>query len=173
MKRVNRSVIIFSLCAVFGVLASDDVSLPPAAASALKELDATINRAKQIAADKLRWSQQEEMKKGNLQTANLIQSKIDALIPPQAKVEQVNPSECPPTLIGKWVCSGDGVVRELRTGGEAVTARGNKGSWKVMHGKLIVKWSDGYTDTLDFPPKKGVMTGANQRGDLFSYTKQR
>ena len=141
------------------VQAADEKELPLAAKSALKELEATTDKAKGIAVGKLKSVLQVELKKGNLEGANLIQAKIDEL--------SVNED-----AVGRWSYK-DGSFVDLREDGSALHSHGAGGRWAIRGNKLTISYHNGSIDTVDLPPKNGVSQCINNRGATFEVTKQK
>ncbi len=157
MKRVLSIVVVF-LIVVSSVFAADEGKMPLAASTALAKMDQDIVKAKNAAVVILKKTLQEETKKGNLKTANMIQEKIDEL------------SESPSfSLVGLWTGK-NGYTYELKEDGNVVTTDNNKGKWTIDKSKLVISFPN-IIDSYRLPPKKGVVKGTNSRGQDLMMTK--
>ena len=152
-----KTMLVVLLIAASHVFAAGDEKMPLTASTALLKMDQDIAKAKSLAVVTLRKSLQEEIKKGNLKTANMIQEKIDEL------------SDAPlPSLIGKW--TGNGYSYELSESGDVFASDNSRGKWAIEKSKLVLKFPN-CTDTYQWPPKKGMLKGSNSRGASLMLTK--
>ena len=156
MKTVLNILVAF-LIGVSYVLAAGEEKMPLTASTALSKMEQDIAKAKNTAVVILKKTLQEETKKGNLKTANMIQEKIDEL------------SESPSSsLVGIW--TGNGYSYELKENGDVVSSDNNKGKWTIDKSKLLLTFSN-CTDSYRLPPKKGVVKGTSSRGADLMMTK--
>jgi hypothetical protein len=128
--------------------------LPQMATIALEKMNRDIEAAKREAVDTLKKLQKEEMKKGNLQIANMLQEKIDELSP-KLSLQAV---------VGKWTCGGNKI--EIFDNGTATFRDKNKGSWTFdkAKSKIVINWDFGHINYFDYPPKNGIMKGFSVDG---------
>jgi hypothetical protein len=151
VKSILCLIVVFTVVWPSLVLAEKN-QLPQAANAALEKMNRDIEDAKREAVNTLKKLQKEEMKKGNLKSANLLQDKIDEL--------SANPSLN--ILIGKWERKGYSIC-EFFGDGKASTGE-RVGFWSLENKKVVVTWDNGYVDTYDYPPINGVMNGVCKDG---------
>lgn len=72
-------------------------------------------------------------------------------------------------LVGQWQVAGIGryQIKEDNTANLGTI----NGKWSIKGKKFIIVWDNGYTDTYDYPPKKGVMSGINSSNNILKATK--
>jgi len=146
-------------------------------AEAKKMYDTAVAKARDQALKDLKPIQIAETKKGNLDGAMLVKSKVDELtaeIPkPAAEGDLAKP--LPPNtdprvtlLLGKWkvgVVGGPFLAnREFRENGVIAKSDNSTGKYLIEKDKVIVTWPYGVIDTFRLPPKNGVMEGSSTNG---------
>jgi len=152
---------------------------------ARKAFDAAIAKARDQALKDLKPIQTAETKKGNLDGAMLVKSKVDELtseIPkPSAEgdlAKPVPPSTDPRTtmLLGKWRVTVPGTdwASNWEFRDNSVMFRSEKpnvsGKYVIEKDKVVISWSDGEINTLKFPKHEtSVMEGSNNKGQQMRF----
>jgi hypothetical protein len=144
---------------------------------ARKAFDAAVAKARDQALKDLKPIQTAETKKGNLDGAMLVKSKVDELtseIPKPAAegdlAKPVPPSTDPRVtlLLGKWkvgVVGGPFLAnREFRENGVIAKSDNSTGKYLIEKDKVIVTWPYGVIDTFRLPLKNGVLEGSSSNG---------
>ncbi|HCE42818.1 MAG TPA: hypothetical protein DET40_04670 [Lentisphaeria bacterium] len=168
MKKLTVMVV---MVLAVGLMAADEkVKVPAELTTAQQAYRAQIEAA--TAQIKVKYQQKlEALKKtlgaqGRLEEAMQVQREITAL----TKVDDVEldvPANGKSRAIGKWQWGNSGVV-ELKADG-TVAGRGVNGTWKTVNKKTVVKWNDGWTDTLTISDTDTSVT--NNRGDKYSVSR--
>lgn len=187
----TASILILIILIIPMCLWAQDAKLPPEAAKVMEKYDKTVtdakkvydsavNKAREQALKDLKPIQTTETKKGNLDGALLVKSKIEELtaeIPkPAAEGDLAKP--LPPNtdpkvafLLGKWKVTVPGMnwASTWEFKDKYVMVRYEKldspGKYAIEKEKVIITWEDGEIDTLRLP-KHGVniMEGSTNKG---------
>lgn len=139
------------------LLSGEPDAIPRAAKDALAKMDQEIGKAKTAALLVLKKSLQDEMEKGNLATANLIQEKIDELSPPSF-------------VPGKWTQEGTSYSYDFKDNGDVIANDGNRGKYKVSNSKVVATFPNG-SFVLELPMKDGTVKATWSQGGEFIFKK--
>jgi len=174
---------------------AQDAKMPAEAKRVIDKYDASVEAAKKVfetavakardqALKDLKPIQVSETKKGNLDGAMLVKSKVDELTAeiqkPAAEGDLAKP--IPPStdprvamLIGKWkvYTTGYSVVYEFKDEGEVTRIPNNIGKYSFEKDKLVITWNNGEVVTAKLPkPGVTIMDAQSSRGLSYKFEKE-